>query len=194
MHHWLLNSPIVRLFVIIALGESVLITGATFAKLEWTAESSVAFVVSLTGSIAMWWVYFHVGAKQGTRVIEHTENPGRFARLAYTYIHAVIIGGVMLCAAADEILLETPDARPGVFEALLLAGGPAVFLAGCLLFKWATTGRPPLSHQIGIGLLIAVLASASLLPALAVSGLAVAALITVAALESRWITRPGPKA
>jgi len=44
------------LFVIIALGESVLITGATFAEMAWTAVPLAAFAVSLIGSIAMWWL------------------------------------------------------------------------------------------------------------------------------------------
>lgn len=181
------------LFVIIALGESVLITGSTFAGSRWTAEIAAAFVVSLTGSIAMWWVYFHVGAKQATHVIETAENPGRFARLAYTYIHAVIIGGIMLGAAADEILLEHPDGRPDGAEAPVLVGGPAVFLAGCTLFKWATTDQAPLSHRIGLAALVAVLAFSLVLPRLAVSALAVAALIAVAVLESRWTSQPGPE-
>jgi low temperature requirement protein LtrA len=44
------------LFIIIALGESVLVTGAAFAGLAWTPETTSAFAVDFAGSVAMWWI------------------------------------------------------------------------------------------------------------------------------------------
>ena len=61
------------LFVIIALGESVLVTGATFAGLAWTAEHIGAFLVAFAGSVAMWVIYFNIGAERG-------EPPDRLVR------------------------------------------------------------------------------------------------------------------
>ena len=52
-----------RGFIIIALGESIVVTGATFADLTWTAENVAAFVSAFVGSLAMWWIYFHKGAE-----------------------------------------------------------------------------------------------------------------------------------
>jgi low temperature requirement protein LtrA len=69
------------LFVIIALGESVVVTGATFAELAWSAESLAAFVSVLAGSIAMWWIYFNKGAEAGSEEISKASEPGRLARL-----------------------------------------------------------------------------------------------------------------
>jgi low temperature requirement protein LtrA len=57
------------LFIIIALGESIQVTGATFARLDWTPVSAAAFVVAFIGSIAMWWMYFNIGAERGSRHI-----------------------------------------------------------------------------------------------------------------------------
>ena len=51
------------LFVLIALGESVLVTGAAFSALEWTCGMVAAFLTSLIGSIAMWWLYFTTAAR-----------------------------------------------------------------------------------------------------------------------------------
>jgi low temperature requirement protein LtrA len=178
------------LFIIIALGESVLITGSTFAGLTWTPEVLMAFVVSLTGSATMWWIYFHVGAKRATKAIEETDNPGRFGRLAYTYIHVVIVGGIMVSAAADEILLGEPGDRTGLAETLLLVGGPMLFLAGCTLFKWSTTNIVPRSHLIGFALFGIWLALSFGLPCLVVGFGALVTLIAVAILEYRWAARP----
>src|SRR4029079_18078787 len=49
------------LFVIIALGESILVTGATAAALPATAAHLAAFFAAFTGSVAMWWIYFNIG-------------------------------------------------------------------------------------------------------------------------------------
>ena len=47
-----------KLFLIIALGESILVTGATFGELDITRATLAAFVVAFLGSVALWWVYF----------------------------------------------------------------------------------------------------------------------------------------
>ena len=70
------------LFVIIALGKSILVTGATFAKLAWTPTTLAAFVVAFVGSVAMWAVYFNIGAERSSRLIATSDDPGRMARAA----------------------------------------------------------------------------------------------------------------
>lgn len=97
------------LFVIIALGESLLVTGATFAELATTAQGLLGFVVAVLGSIAMWWVYFDSGAERAHHRIAHSADPGRQARIAYTYIHLLIIAGIIVSAVADELVLVHPD-------------------------------------------------------------------------------------
>ncbi|MDI1262844.1 MAG: low temperature requirement protein A, partial [bacterium] len=91
------------LFVIIALGESVVVTGATFTELTWSADNAAAFLSSLVGSIAMWWIYFHRGAEAGSAVLSKSAESGRLARLAYTYLHMPIVAGIILTAVADEL-------------------------------------------------------------------------------------------
>jgi low temperature requirement protein LtrA len=178
------------LFVILALGESVLINGATFAELRWNLANFSGFVVGLVGSIAMWWVYFNIGAGRGTHLIEHAQDPGRIARLAYTYIHVVIVAGIIVSAAADETILAHPFGQTTTAAMLLLAGGPLVFLLGCLTFKWATAGWPPLSHLAGIALLATLLAAGWPLPPLAVGTLAAAILVMVAIWETVSLRQP----
>jgi low temperature requirement protein LtrA len=63
-------------FIIIALGESIVVSGATFADLAWTVETVGAFASALVGSIAMWWIYFHRGAKAGSEQISNSSEPG----------------------------------------------------------------------------------------------------------------------
>jgi low temperature requirement protein LtrA len=143
------------LFIIIALGEGVIITGATFAGLETSPATIVAFLVAFLGSFAMWWVYFDVGAKRGAEHIEHHDAPGLIGRNAFTYWHIPIVAGIVLIAVADELTLAHPlDPVHGEFL-LVAVGGMALFLLGTMAFKRISnaTGLFPLSHVVGMALL-----------------------------------------
>lgn len=145
------------LFIIIALGESVLITGATFARLEWTQEIVAAFAVAFVGSVTMWWLYFDTGAKRATKRISESADPGWHARMNYTYLHLPIVAGIIICAVSDEIMLKHPEGVADAGQIAVLVGGPALYLAGNALFKWSThwRTRPPLSHMAGLAALLA---------------------------------------
>jgi low temperature requirement protein LtrA len=95
-------------FIIIALGESIVVTGATFAELTWTTENVLGFVSAFVGTLAMWWIYFHKGAEAGSEQISRSTEPGRMARLAYTYLHMPIVAGIIVTAVADELVLKHP--------------------------------------------------------------------------------------
>jgi low temperature requirement protein LtrA len=146
------------LFIIIALGEAILVTGATFAGLDPTAPVVAAFVTSFVASVAMWWIYFDTGAKRGGEAIEETEETGRLARNGYTYLHMPIVAGVIVTAVGDEIMLTHPLDHASTGFILVACGGPLLFLAGNQAFKWLTADRrlPPLSHFGGQALLIAL--------------------------------------
>ncbi len=89
-------------FIMIALGEAIVVNGATFTELTWTSENVAAFVSAFVASIAMWWIYFHRGAEAGSELISKSAESGRVARLAYTYLHMPIVAGIILSAVADE--------------------------------------------------------------------------------------------
>jgi len=146
------------LFIIIALGEVVLVTGATFAKLPSDTPTTIAFVTSFLGSATMWWIYFDIGAKRASAMISTAENAGFIARNAYTYLHMPIVAGVIVSAVADEMILAHPTGASSLTLILVSIGGPWLFLVGNRAFKWSTSGMkyPPLSHLIGMLLLLAI--------------------------------------
>jgi low temperature requirement protein LtrA len=146
------------LFIIIALGEGVLITGATFGKLPMDGVTIAAFLTAFVGSFAMWWVYFDIGAKRGAEHIEHHENPGLVGRNAFTYWHVPIVAGIILIAAADELTLAHP-LEPVHGDYLLVAtGGMVLFLLGTMTFKRISNAHRwfPLSHLAGLWLVAAL--------------------------------------
>jgi low temperature requirement protein LtrA len=180
------------LFVIIALGESLLVTGATFAELQWNTDTSIAFLSAVVGSIAIWWIYFDTGAERARHRITHSSDPGRQARMAYTYLHAFIVGGVIVCAAADELVLAHPAHASDAGMAIIL-GGPALYLLGSALFKWVMNDRrmPPFSHLLGLALLALVAwpAYMHMLSALAIGAATTAVFVFVAVWESVSLRR-----
>jgi low temperature requirement protein LtrA len=158
-----------QLFVIIALGESILVTGTTFGEAEATSVAVAVFGVAFLGSGALWWIYFARSAHDASETIAHSEDPGRLARSAYTYFHLPMIAGIIAVAAADELTVAHPG-DPGTFASISLTlGGAALFVAGNGLFLWAVSGRVLWSR------LLAVVALAALVPV----GFAASALILV---------------
>jgi low temperature requirement protein LtrA len=181
------------LFIIIALGEAILVTGATFAEGTHDAMAGAAFLASFAGSVAMWWIYFDTGAKRAGEAMDSDEDAGRLARSAYTYLHMPIVGGIVVTAVADAMMLKHPSDPVSSAFVLTACGGPFLFLLGNTMFKWITAHRPrpPLSHGIG-GVLLILTGWAGLalnLTTLTVGALAGAALIAAAAWE--WFSLHG---
>ena len=177
-------------FIIIALGESIVVTGATFADLTWTSENVVAFVSAFVGSLAMWWIYFHKGAEAGTEQISRSSEPGRLARLAYTYLHMPIVAGIIVSAVADELVLKHPAGHSDLRTVLSAIGGPLLFLFGTILFKHSFRGFLQLSHGVGIIALCVLAWFAHDLSPLMLSIITSAIMIVVAVWESISLRSP----
>jgi len=181
------------LFIILALGEAVLVTGANFTDGPRNAASQIAFLVSFVGSATMWWIYFDTGAKRAEDAMESGPEVGRLARSAYTYMHMPIVAGIIVTAVADAIMLDHPQGEASVAFIIVACGGPFLFLAGNTGFKWMTAERPrpPLSHGIG-GLLLVLTAAAGWFGALSpvvVGVLSAGALVVTAGWE--WFSLHG---
>lgn len=173
------------LFVIIALGESLLVTGATFSAEPLAPIGIAAFLVSFAGTLAMWWLYFDTTNDFASGQIAHSDDPGRLARLAYTYLHLPIVAGIIVNAAADEFVLAHPGGHTDLKTAVCLLGGVGLYAVGVGLFKRAVTGRWPWSHALAA----VVLALAGFVvpswPPVATSAFACAVLVALAAWERR---------
>ena len=171
------------LFIIIALGESLLVTGATFAELSWSATTILAFAVTFTGSVAMWAVYFNVGAERGSRTIARSDDPGRLGRSGYTYLHILIVAGIIVSAVADELVLSHPMGHTDLKTLSVIVGAPALYLLGTALFKRLTAPNLPLSHLVGLGLLALLTAVGTTASPLVLATGTAATLIVVAVWE-----------
>lgn len=176
-----------QLFLIIALGESILVTGATFSAGAVTLGTGAAFAIAFLGSVALWWVYFDRSAGDAEAAIAHADDPGDLGRSAYTYLHLPMVAGIIVAAVGDELTISHPleHAHPGVVATVL--GGPALFLAGHALFKRAVFGAISASRLAAVGALAVIAVLGRDWPPLALTTAAVAIVTGVAWWDARKV-------
>ena len=144
------------LFVIICLGEALLVTGRVFSEMELSALTLSMFFAAFASTVTMWWIYFRFGQARAAQSIENANRPGVLARTVFTYAHLPIVSGIILCAVAEEFMLAHPYGATDVKMASAILAGPAIFLAGNIWIKASVAPRLPVSHLVGIGLLAAM--------------------------------------
>ena len=142
-----------KLFVILALGESIIVTGATFSQLEPDIATVLAFATAFAGSVALWWIYFHRSADAGEEAMGRSGDRGRIARSAYTYSHLPLVAGIIVTAVGDELVIGHPMGHADLAVIATVLGGPALFLAGHALFKYTVFGVVSVSRLVAIAVL-----------------------------------------
>ena len=130
-----------QLFIIIALGESIVLTGATTAELDLDAARVAGFALAFLATAAMWWLYFNYVAAIAQRRLEPAPNRTLLARDGYTYLHVVMVAGIIVGAVGDELVIAHPtDVLPAA-EVVVVAAGPAIYLLGHVLFRLGWPAR-----------------------------------------------------
>jgi low temperature requirement protein LtrA len=170
-------------FIIIALGESVVVTGAPAASAGLTATVVLCLGVAFVETAALWWLYFGAVAERTRHVMRTCEDPGRLARDAYTYLHVPIVAGIIAVAVADDLLIAEPGhAAHGVGLAMVL-GGPALYLVGESLFRLRVTGSADGRRLAVAGVLVLLAPAGAAMSALALGALMTALLGALALSE-----------
>lgn len=143
-HDWMISGSHMaercQLFLMIALGESILVMGVTFADLEHTTSVILALVFAFCGSVAFWWLYFDQSAEAAGERIAADADPGRIARSAYTYAHLPLVAGIIVAAVGDELVIHHPTGHADEAIVATVVGSTALFIFGHLLFKRAAFG------------------------------------------------------
>lgn len=178
------------LFIIIALGESVILIGATFAGADaWDFAHANALASAFIGAAAMWWMYFATISEEAHHAFAHHSDPGKLARVGYTYAHIPMVAGIVLTAIGNEMLLAHPTGHADVVTTLILIGGPALFLAGLAWFYVVFCESVPWSYLAGLAALGACWFVAPHLKPMWFGALTTLVLIAVAAWET--FSHPG---
>jgi low temperature requirement protein LtrA len=176
-----------QVFIIIALGESIVVTGATASAAGLNATVVLCLVVAFVETAALWWLYFGATAESARRAIGDCEDPGRLARDAYTYVHLPIVAGIIATAVAADLLIAAPHATPSAVGVAMILGGPALYLLGESLFCWRMTGAASVARMAVAALLVGLAPLGGRMSALDLS-LVVAALLPALALWERRVS------
>ena len=187
-----------QLFIIIALGESIVITGATTSQHELTTATIVAFSLAFLITAALWWLYFNLVAAIAERRLAEAANRTVLARDAYTYLHVVIVAGILLTAVGDELVIAHPTDELPDAELLAVVSGPALYLLALVLLRLRMSGTLGWRRLAGAIACLAIGAIGTFAPALVVSALLFGVLVAViagdqiAALHRRRRGEPSP--
>jgi low temperature requirement protein LtrA len=128
-------------FIIIALGESIVVTGATASGQHLTTDRWLSIALGFVLTAAMWWLYFDEVAQRSAADFEAADDErGRLGRDAYTYLHIPIVAGIIIAAVALELVIAHPDASLTGRQLTVLAAGPMLYLAGHLAFRLRMIG------------------------------------------------------
>ena len=162
------------LIVILALGESILGIGTGVATEPISLTILVGVVLAVLICVGLWWAYFTrlAGAAEHALTTLLPAQRGRAATGAYTYLHLMLVGGIVLAALGLEVAMahiESADAL-GLFGAAALSGGVACYLAGAAFFARCLLGRWNLL-RIGcaVALLLLVPAISLVTPVIAIA-------------------------
>ncbi len=166
-----------RLFLIIALGETVLTMGTAFSDEPFELERLLALAIGFTGTVALWWCYFQRAEPIGVELADRAEDPGAVAWWG-TWTVTLMVLALIGIAVGDELAIAHPGDDATLGFTLLTFGGPALFLLAQVLFLREALGQVPRSRPVGVAAL-AILAVATA-PLTLIVGITAATAVLVA--------------
>lgn len=184
-----------RLFLIIALGETVLTSGTAIAASPTpiTVMTVVTGTSALVGTVAMWTLGFGRTGRITLQYMEETRDPVRASRHAVSVLMAMVAGLIAVAVANEEVIAH-PYGQTSIGLSVLLSGGPILFLLAQSWYFWVLLQVRERLRLIGSALLVVVGFAALLFPALVppyVSLMLVGACLTILAILDQSLTK-GP--
>jgi low temperature requirement protein LtrA len=132
------TSPSDSLIVLIALGESIVAIGVG-AEVTLSAGIAVAAAGGIALIAAMWWIYFDIVSVVSARRLVKAEvgrEQNTLARDSYSYVHFVMVAGIVLTALGLKKTIGDVDHALKTETAFALLGGVALYLLGLVMFRY----------------------------------------------------------
>jgi low temperature requirement protein LtrA len=175
------------LFMIIALGESVVAVGSGVLRTESTITPLLAAAILLAVAAigGLWWAYFDWEAALSERELSRALGAQRahLARDMFSYLHLPLVAGVVFIAVGLENVVSHPLAHMHGVYAAGLGGGAALFLFGLSAISGRRGQRPRVDHLIGGVVCLCLIPGSVVLPGVIALGLLVAVLAVVAVID-----------
>jgi low temperature requirement protein LtrA len=175
------------LIVIVALGESIVALGVgSDVGLSLAVTASAVLGVILV--FELWWIYFDVVAIANVRRLvraEHGREQNELARDTYSYLHFMLVAGIVLAAFGLHDVLAHPGEHLKDVPAFALLGGVALYLMGHVAIRLRG------AHTLNVQRLVLAVVLVALIPvATAIAGvvslaIGIALLAAMIAYETR---------
>lgn len=186
-----------RQFVIIALGETTLVIGREFRPYGFQKFHTIAVLVAFITMVLLWQIYFYRAGAMLAEAIASATAPPSVGEIAW-YSHLLMVAGIGLSAVGDRHIVVQPLEHTNVAPALVIFGGPTLFLLGRGILDYAAFGHVSWSRPAGVVVLAALLPVALRISAVTTAGLAAVVLAGVAVsnvlawrLYPRTLSPPG---
>ena len=140
------------LFVIIALGESIVAVGIGAAGLPRDTLFAVSVAIAFAGVAALWWAYFDFLTLGAERALTRLpiERRGPVARDLYSILHYPFVLGIIFFAVGAKKTLEYPDEPLSSAGRWALGLGAAVYLLGSVLGRLRAIRTVAWERALGI--------------------------------------------
>ena len=178
------------LFLIIALGETVVAIGGQASSNALDAPGLVALALAFTLTVLLWWTYFHFGASAVRYSLQTSSMQTRIVTEIFSYAHLGYVVAIILIAVGMKKLLAHPLDVPHSLPELLLAPGAAVYLFVFCYSRWRMFGAAGLQRFVAALIACALALAAPLLPAIATAALVTALLLALNIFEA-WRVNTG---
>ncbi|MFE9692524.1 low temperature requirement protein A [Micromonospora sp. NPDC005806] len=169
-------------FIVIALGETILLTGLTFAQ-QFTPDRVVPSVVSFATTMLMWRIYFHRAGALLPAAMDAIPSPARLGRSAF-HTHLIIVTGILTTGVGHALVIHHPGVHEEALWLAVILGGPALFLAGRSRLEYDVFARVSASRVIGLLALAALAPVMVRLPPLIATSTAATVLAGIAAWDT----------
>lgn len=177
------------LFVIIALGETIVLTGATMAELELDPATVAAFGIAFLGTAALWWLYFTSTRELTAQALARSSSRTTLARDAYTYGHVPLVAAIILSAVGDELIIDHATSVLTPAQVTVTVAGPALYLLAQAMLRLRATRAASGARLAGVAVCIGIAAAGAAVPALVLQVLLVATLLGVIAADERQVRK-----
>jgi low temperature requirement protein LtrA len=145
------------LFVIIALGESIVAVGRSAETELLTPGRLTAVAASYALTCSLWWLYFVYSASALRQALSAAAVQTDIIRPVLAYAHVVLIGSIITIAVGLAEVTAHPEEHLHLPVAALLAGGCAAYMATFGYTHWRMFRRPATVRLVGSAVCLAVL-------------------------------------
>ncbi len=172
------------LFVLICLGESIVAigVGASGRRLDFSLVAAVALGAVIT--IGLWWVYFARTASAAEERLRSHEDPVLAASDAYSYLHLVLVAGIIIFAVGVKLAIHDVNAPLHDAARLALCAGVALYLLGHAAFRLRLVRVVSVEEIVTAAAVLVLYFAGGAMPAWALASVVAALLTGLCVLEA----------